>query len=164
MSKYSYKPAYIFTPGAANIGTINFRGQAGFDVRNLFSIINVTTGNTAVYLVGIAGYGAAIDPTGTILTLQQSTASMSATDTLVMVYDEGDDDFNDLMAYATDKSDPDNSTGRGTKGLYIRSPKGEDLALNNWAEQRLTNILLQKLIGDNEDLDAQLAEIINSHN
>ena len=158
--KYSYKPNYTFTPAA---GTINFTGMPGFDVRNLFSVVNLTTGNTAIYLAGIAGYGATVDATGMILTLQQSTAAMGATDTLLMVYDEGDDDFNDLLFVATDKPDPDNSIYSNVKGLYVRSPKWDDFQQRIWAEQRLTNILLQRLIGDNDDLVAVLAEIMNAH-
>ena len=160
MSKYSYKPLYTFTPAT---GTLDFTPQAGFDVRNLFSIVNLTTGNTAIYLIGIAGYGATVDATGFVLTLQQSTIGMSATDTLLLVYDEGDDNLNDLLAYATDKSEPDNSRGRGTKGLYIRTERLEEQTLRLWAEQRLTNILLQKLIGDNSNLEIELSEIINSN-
>lgn len=158
--KYSYKPIYTFNPAA---GTINFQAQPGFDFHNLFSIINVTTGNAAIYMVGIGGYGASIDATGTILTLQQSTSIMNSTDTLVMVYDEGKEVLSELLYFATDKRDDEHPLEVLPKGLYIRQPKMDGLALTIWAESRLTNILLQKLIGDNENLDTQLAEIINTN-
>jgi hypothetical protein len=163
MSKYSYKPSYTFTPGVAGAGTINLLAAPGFDIRNLFSVVNITTGNASLYLAGIPGFGATVDATGYVLTLAQDTSSMSAADTLLFVYDEGEDNLNDLLAYATDRSDPDNSLGTGTKGLYIRYPKGDDMSLKNWAEQRITNVLLQQLLGDNSDLDSLLNEIVKAN-
>jgi hypothetical protein len=159
MAKYSAKLNCIFD---ASAGTLDFTNVDGFDIRNLFSIVNLTTGNTALYLIGIAGYGAAIDASGKVITLAQSTTGMNDSDTLIFVYDEGDDVLSDFVSVAIDGVDSDLST-LGSKGIYIKSTPIVELLTKIYAEQRITNVLMSALVGTNDNLDAMATEIINSN-
>ena len=76
-------PAYTFTPGSS---TLNLSGIAGFDVRNLFAVIDLKTG--ALIYAPLAGYGYSA-LSGTTLTLQASMAGLSAGDPLLILYDDG---------------------------------------------------------------------------
>lgn len=159
MAKYSAKLNYVFNASAK---TLDFTNEPGFDVRNLFSVVNLTTGNTALYLIGIAGYGAAIDASGKVITLAQSTTGMNDSDTLIFVYDEGDDVLSDFVSVAIDGVDSDLST-LGSKGIYMKSTTIVELLTKIYAEQRITNILMSTLVGTNDNLDAMAIEIINSN-
>ena len=85
MSKRPITPTYTFTPASQ---TLNLSGVTNFDVRNLFAVINLKTG--AMIYAPLAGYGySAIS--GTTLTLAVTTASMGASDPLMIIYDDGSD-------------------------------------------------------------------------
>ena len=76
-------PTYTFNPGA---GTLNLSGISGFNVANLFAVINLRTGGL-VYSP-LAGFMASA-VSGTTLTLTASLSSMLATDPLMVIYDDG---------------------------------------------------------------------------
>ena len=76
-------PAYTFNPGAS---TLNLSGITGFNVANLFAVIDLKTG-TLLY-APLAGYGFAA-LSGTTLTLQASLVGCAAADPLMILYDDG---------------------------------------------------------------------------
>ena len=76
-------PSYTFTPGSS---TLNLSGIAGFDVRNLFAVIDLKTG--ALIYAPLAGYGYSA-LSGTTLTLQAAMAGLGAADPLMIIYDDG---------------------------------------------------------------------------
>ena len=75
-------PAYTFAPGSS---TLNLSGIAGFEIRNLFAVIDLKTG--ALIYAPLAGCGASAI-SGTTLTLQASMAGLSAGDPLMIIYDD----------------------------------------------------------------------------
>ena len=84
----------VFTPGTAGSGTLSFAtasasgslGAAGFSVTNLISVINLTRG-TPIFVAGSSQPNLGLaSASGTTVTLQANTASMSASDTLSIVY------------------------------------------------------------------------------
>lgn len=80
----NYSP--IFTPGAANAGTINFSGIPGFANNRLMAIMDQTQ-NILIYGEGLTGYGGTWDTTGKILTLTASTVSCASSDLLQVIFD-----------------------------------------------------------------------------
>ena len=76
-------PAYTFTPGSS---TLNLSGISGFSIANLFAVIDLKMG--ALIYAPLAGYGYA-SLSGTTLTLQASMAGLSASDPLLILYDDG---------------------------------------------------------------------------
>ena len=76
-------PAYTFAPGA---NTLNLSGIAGFNVANLFAVIDLKTGG--LIYAPLAGYGYAA-LSGTTLTLQAPLAGCAAADPLMILYDDG---------------------------------------------------------------------------
>lgn len=79
-------PSYIFTPGAANAGTIQIL-VTGFDIKRLAAIINVTR-NAIIYAPGLSGKGL-FSSTGNTITLQFDTSAQNANDSLQILYDTG---------------------------------------------------------------------------
>ena len=88
-----------FTPGAANVGYLDFTGMdPEFDIGNLYAVINVTR-NVVMYAPGATGIGGTTTSSnfGTasavpannpcILTLSLDTSTYSATDQLNVIYD-----------------------------------------------------------------------------
>lgn len=75
-------PSYTFTPGSS---TLNLSGIAGFDVRNLFAVIDLKTG--ALIYAPLAGYGYSA-LSGTTLTLQVAMSGLGAADPLMIIYDD----------------------------------------------------------------------------
>lgn len=78
-------PIYIFTPGLANVGTIQIEID-NFNIRKLGAIINVSQ-NTIIYAPGLTGKGLA-NLSGNIVTLQANTSTHNANDELQILYDE----------------------------------------------------------------------------
>ncbi|MCW6509836.1 hypothetical protein [Lichenifustis flavocetrariae] len=76
-------PAYTFTPASS---TLNLSGIAGFDVRNLFAVIDLKTGALIYAPLAGTGYSAL---SGTTLTLAASMSGLSASDPLLILYDDG---------------------------------------------------------------------------
>ncbi|MBE7190093.1 hypothetical protein [Jatrophihabitans endophyticus] len=75
-------PAYTFTPGSS---TLNLSGIAGFNVANLFAVIDLKTG--ALIYAPLAGYGYTA-LSGITLTLAASMAGLAAGDPLMIIYDD----------------------------------------------------------------------------
>ena len=76
-------PAYTFTPGSSSL---NLSGIGGFSIGNLFAVIDLKTG--ALIYAPLAGYGYSA-LSGTTLTLQASMTGLSASDPLLILYDDG---------------------------------------------------------------------------
>lgn len=89
----------VFTPGASGVGTLDFSGYAGFALRNLVSVVNVTRGKVIygptdsreVRSEGtISPYFAPDSIVGSVLTLESDTEGQSAGDVLECWYDDGE--------------------------------------------------------------------------
>ena len=74
----------VFTPGAANAGTLDFSQLPGFQGDLLYGVINVTR-NQIIYAPGTTTYGGTF--VGPILTLAFNTASYSTNDELNIYYE-----------------------------------------------------------------------------
>jgi hypothetical protein len=83
--KNIYESVTAFTPATRQI---DFSNIAGFTVKRLLSVINITR-NTPIYIVGRAGYGFA-SIAGNVLTLQYDTTTHQAGDILTVFYDDTD--------------------------------------------------------------------------
>lgn len=75
----------IFTPSTNTIDT----KIDGFDIRKLYAIINVTTGNL-IYATSVQGKGF-VSVTDSTVVLQYDTSSMNSTDILQFLYDDNED-------------------------------------------------------------------------
>lgn len=78
-----------FTPGAANAGTLDFRGmEPRFELDKLYAVLNVTR-NQLLYVPGGSGLGLAATDTqpADVLTLELDTSTYSATDDLNVIYE-----------------------------------------------------------------------------
>lgn len=80
----------IFTPGATNVGTVNFRNlpiTTGFKINRLMAIVNLSR-NQAIYAESVPGLGYTNWNQSTqTLTLETNTASHSPSDVLQVIYD-----------------------------------------------------------------------------
>jgi len=104
-------PTYTFTPGISGVGTVNLSGITGFNVKNLVSIINQTKG-VVIYATGSQSLRYT-NVAGTTVTLFFDTSSMSASDTLQVIYEDNsaqpveaillDKNGNEVPAAATPK-------------------------------------------------------------
>jgi len=78
-----------FTPGAANAGTLDFRGmEPRFELDRLYAVINVTR-NQLLYVPGGSGLGLVEtdeQPAG-VVTLELDTSTYSDTDDLNVIYE-----------------------------------------------------------------------------
>ena len=78
-----------FTPGAANAGTLDFRGmEPRFELDKLYAVINVTR-NQLLYVPGGSGLGLSATDTqpADVLTLELDTSTYSDTDDLNVIYE-----------------------------------------------------------------------------
>lgn len=78
-----------FTPGAANAGTLDFRGmEPRFELDKLYAVINVTR-NQLLYVPGGSGLGLVNTDAqpADVLTLQLDTSTYSDTDDLNVIYE-----------------------------------------------------------------------------
>lgn len=79
-------PAYTFTPGISGVGSVALTGIADFNIKSLISIINQTDGivvySTASPLLKYTSVA------GSTVTLFFDTSSMSAGDTLQVIYEQ----------------------------------------------------------------------------
>lgn len=78
-----------FTPGAANAGTLDFRGmEPRFELDKLYAVINVTR-NQLLYVPGGSGLGLFATDTqpADVLTLELDTSTYSDTDDLNVIYE-----------------------------------------------------------------------------
>lgn len=78
----AYDP--VFTPGAANAGTLDFTQVPGFQPDLLYGVINVTR-NQIIYAPGSTTYGGTF--AGPILTLAFNTSSYATNDELNIYYE-----------------------------------------------------------------------------
>lgn len=74
----------VFTPGAANAGTLDFTQYPGFQGDLLYGVINVTR-NQILYAPGTSTYGGSW--IGPVLTLNFNTASYATNDELTVYYE-----------------------------------------------------------------------------
>jgi hypothetical protein len=139
---------YIFNPATK---VIDFSGEPGFSWTNLFAIINLTA-KQQIYGVGLTGYGASADASGKVLTLDYDTTSMGASDVLMFIQDEGNDNLADLLAAATGVSDPD-ADYVAPAGVVTRNYNQEDMMRMMLLEQRVTNFLLAHIGNIADDLE-----------
>jgi hypothetical protein len=147
--------SYTFNPASS---VLDFTATPTFIVNNLMAVINITTGNTMIYGLGVAGLGATVN--GRVLTLQYSTVSMGANDTLVFIYDEGNDSLNDLLAAATGVSDPDASYV-SSAGIVTRPKVVEDLLNSILMQLRALNVITLQASGLPDNLDEIISSVIN---
>lgn len=82
--KRAINPAYTFNVSAK---TLDLSAISGFNIRNLYAVLNQTTG-VAVYLTVSPGQGYSSIAAG-VLTLQASLAGMSNSDDLLILYEDG---------------------------------------------------------------------------
>lgn len=79
----TFDPA--FTPGLSGVGTLDFSGYAGFELKKLYAVINTTRG-TPIYVPGTTQYGIT-SATASKITLSANTSTHSGNDTLLTFYD-----------------------------------------------------------------------------
>jgi len=80
----NFNPA--FTPGAANVGFLDFSQFPAFDRTRLYAVINITQ-NTPLYIAGAPGLGMSSSSAGSLVILNTSTATMASTDMLNVYYE-----------------------------------------------------------------------------
>jgi hypothetical protein len=80
----NFNPA--FTPGAANVGFLDFSQFPAFDRTRLYAVINITQ-NTPLYIAGAPGLGMSSTSAGSLVILNTSTATMASTDMLNVYYE-----------------------------------------------------------------------------
>jgi hypothetical protein len=79
----------VFTPGAANAGTLDFRAmEPRFELDKLYAVINVTR-NQLLYVPGGTGLGLVVtnEQPASVITLELDTSSYSSTDDLNVIYE-----------------------------------------------------------------------------
>ena len=132
-------PTYTFTPGISGVGTVNLSGITGFDVKYLVAIINQTDG-IVIYSTGSQTLKYT-NVTGTTITLLADTSSMSAGDTLQVIYEDNsaiaveavllDKDGNEVSPVAT----VGNGAAVGNSLLSINESFAIPLSALEWDEQ-----------------------------
>ena len=80
----NFNPA--FTPGASNVGFLDFSQFPAFDRTRLYAVINITQ-NTPLYIAGAPGLGMSSTSAGSLIILNTSTATMASTDVLNVYYE-----------------------------------------------------------------------------
>jgi hypothetical protein len=76
-----------FTPGAANVGTLNFSSVSGFNIAGLLAVLNQTRG-VLLYATGKQPTGYFSWNSGTkVMTLKVDTSTHSSGDQLQVIYD-----------------------------------------------------------------------------
>jgi hypothetical protein len=80
----NFNPA--FTPGASNVGYLDFSAFPAFDRTRLYAVINITQ-NTPLYIAGAPGLGMSSTSAGSLIILNTSTATMASTDALNVYYE-----------------------------------------------------------------------------
>lgn len=83
---------YAFAPG---LRAIDFGGTAGFDVRRLFAVINVTR-NVTIFAAGVTGLGIE-SAVGSVVTFTTDTTGMANSDALLVLYEDGDSASNSKL-------------------------------------------------------------------
>jgi hypothetical protein len=80
----NFNPA--FTPGASNVGFLDFSQFPAFDRTRLYAVINITQ-NTPLYIAGAPGLGMSSTSAGSLIILNTSTATMAGTDVMNVYYE-----------------------------------------------------------------------------
>ena len=160
--KFSAKTGVIFNPA---LGTLDFSSTPGFDIRNLYAVINITA-STPVFAQGVAGFGiSAISANGRILTLQAAVSGMNATDVLSVVYDEGNDNLSDLLALATGVSSPFGTQSGAPPGILIRATTTDELLKLLIASIRvLTRVTIADKSVNDGDIESMTQDELSSLN
>jgi hypothetical protein len=81
-------PTYTFTPGVSGVGTVNLSGITDFNVKKLVSIINQTKGEI-IYSTASTDLRYT-NVSGTTITLNKDTSTMSSGDVLQVIYESSD--------------------------------------------------------------------------
>jgi hypothetical protein len=77
--------AFVFNPTTK---TIDFSSFSGFDPSRLFAVMNITSEQKLIYAVASYAQGLGGSFFGSVLMLSYDTSSMSASDTLMVIYDD----------------------------------------------------------------------------
>lgn len=136
----------VFTPGAANAGTLDFTQIPNFQVNRLYAVINLTR-NVTIYVPGTTAYGAS-NITNSIITLAYDTSSHNATDKLSVFYDTDPGDI--YSNYAVEKN------GNLSKILEIQRLMLVELMTMNYALSTGLNIRREDIEAIRSDVLANL--------
>jgi hypothetical protein len=158
MSYVATQLNYVFNPATA---TVSFSGQPNFDPRYVKAITNQTR-NAFLYLPGIAGYGGTWDSTNTKLTLQVAVSTHATGDILLIQYDDQTDDLADIESLLAGGTVLDYKARMRTPGAVMQSPNLEDLFRSLIAEVRMNTMLFAQASGNDADLDAYKATILET--
>lgn len=159
MSSYvATQLAYVFNPAA---GTVSFAGQPNFDPRYVKAITDQTA-NVFIYLPGIANYGGTWDATKTVLTLQQNVSTYSASDILLIQYDDQMDDLADITNLLSGSNLMDYKLRMKIPGAVTQNPNLEDLFRSLTAEIRMNTMLFVQAAGNDVDLDGYKETIMET--
>lgn len=145
---------YTFNP-TLNQVTLNI---AGFAIGNLYAIINTTTGNQVLYAAGAGATLGYSSVSGSTIAVTTSTAGMSATDSLLIVYDSHGAQplaTSQSIALATNQYAGDPTTG---PALPVRSVSLEGLLQSILIELQVMNKLALAQSPPVDDLDRLRAD------
>ena len=138
----NFNPA--FTPGAANVGYLDFSAFPSFDRTRLYAVINITQ-NTPLYIAGAPGLGMSSTSAGSLVILNTSTAAMASTDALNVYYET------DAGLQVLENND---AAERG--GNLDKMSQFEEQIL---IELKVMNILLKEGLNIKDELDQLRADI-----
>jgi hypothetical protein len=139
----------VFTPGAANAGTLDFTALPGFSITKLYAVINDTR-NVPLYIAGAPtlGYVTNTSQPGTVVTLQTNTTGFSSNDILNIYYDTAPGNESNLVA---------ENNGNLQRLLEVQ------IAI--LTEMKITNLLLLQIasgLNIPDDLDAIRSDLFDN--
>lgn len=141
----------VFTPGAANAGTLDFSQYPGFQPDLLYGVINVTR-NQIIYAPGTTTYGGSF--TGPVLTLAYNTSGYATNDEL-NVYYETQPTGATINPFVNNQSV---ERGGNLDALF-------NIQVQVLAELRILNLMLMdELRVNRQDFDSLRADMINPAN
>jgi len=138
----NFNPA--FTPGASNVGFLDFSQFSAFDRTRLYAVINITQ-NTPLYIAGAPGLGMSSSSAGSLVILNTSTATMASTDALNVYYET------DAGLQVLENNDAAERNGNLDKISQLM----EQMVI----EQKITNILLKEGLNIKDELEQLRADI-----
>lgn len=138
----NFNPA--FTPGASNVGFLDFSQFPVFDRTRLYAVINITQ-NTPLYIAGAPGLGMSSASAGSLIILNTSTATQSSTDVLNVYYET------DAGLQPLENNDAAERNGNLDKISQLM----EQMVI----EQKITNILLKEGLNIKDELEQLRADI-----
>ena len=138
----NFNPA--FTPGASNVGFLDFSQFPAFDRTRLYAVINITQ-NTPLYIAGAPGLGMSSTSAGSLVILNATTATHASTDAL-NVYYETDAGLQPL----------ENNDAAERNGNLDKISQFEEQIL---IELKVMNILLKEGLNIKDELEQLRADI-----